>query len=153
TDARVTFPEYLSMYIDAARRQGAEPILVTPIARRHFSEAGKLIPTHGAYPDAMRNLADYRGVRLIDLEKATMQMVQQAGVENSKQIYCHVPAGGKNYPDGLSDNSHLQEEGASRIAELFLSRFASPDFQETDFEKVEANDYVDLIIREDGVLS
>ena len=153
TDARVTFPEYLSMYIDAARRQGAEPILVTPIARRHFSEAGQLIPTHGAYPDAMRNLADYRGVRLIDLEKATMQMVQQAGVENSKRIYCHVPAGGKNYPDGLSDNSHLQEEGAGRIAELFLSRFASPDFQETDFEKVEANDYVDLILREDGVLS
>ena len=121
TNARVTFPEYLSMYIDAARRQGAEPILATPIARRRFMEDGKLAPTHGPYPDAMRNLADYRGVRLVDLEKATMQMVQQAGKENSKRIYCHVPAGSKNYPDGLADDSHLQEEGASRIALLFLS--------------------------------
>ena len=96
TDPRVTFPEYLSMYIDAARRQGAEPVLVTPVARRLFNEKGRLVPTHGAYPAAMRNLADYRGVRLIDLEKATMQMVQSAGEENSKHIYCHVPSGSKN---------------------------------------------------------
>jgi lysophospholipase L1-like esterase len=152
TDPRVTFPEYLSMYVDAARRQGAEPILVTPIARRLFNEEGKLASTHGAYPAAMRDLADYRGVRLIDLEKATMQMVQSAGVENSKRIYCHVPAGSKNYPDGLSDNSHLQEEGASRIAGLFLSRMKASDVKEADFETVEEGDYSDLIAREDSVL-
>ena len=152
TDPRITYPEYLSMYIDAARRQGAEPILVTPIARRLFNEEGKLAPTHGAYPDAMRNLADYRGVKLIDLEKATMQMVRQAGVENSKRVYCHVPAGSKNYPEGLADNSHLQEEGASRIAGLFLNRLLNPCFREEDFENVEAGDYADLITREDSVL-
>lgn len=152
TNPRVTFPEYLSMYIDAARRQGAEPILATPIARRHFNEQGRLIPTHGPYPDAMRNLADYRGVRLIDLEKATMQMVQSAGEEHSKRIYCHVPAGSKHYPDGLSDNSHLQEEGASRIAGLFLSRLINPAFREAEFENVEAGDCSDLIAREDSVL-
>ena len=111
-----------------------------------------MIPTHGPYPDAMRNLADYRGVRLIDLEKATMQMVQSAGMDNSKRIYCHVPAGSKNYPDGLSDNSHLQEEGASRIAGLFLSRLKASDVKEADFETVEEGDYSDLIAREDSVL-
>ncbi|MBR6185371.1 MAG: hypothetical protein IKQ41_03825 [Clostridia bacterium] len=153
TNPRITFPEYLSMYIDAARRQGAEPVLVTPIARRHFNEEGKLAPTHGAYPDAIRNLADYRGVRLIDLEKATMQMVQLAGVDHSKMIYCHVPAGSANYPDGLADNSHLREEGARRIAGLFLSRMMNPSWQEADFETVEAGDYADLISREDSVLS
>ena len=152
TDARVTFPEYLSMYIDAARRQGTEPILVTPVARRHFNEQGQLVPTHGQYPDAVRNLADYRGVRLIDLEKATMQLVQTAGAEQSKRIYCHVPAGSRNYPDGLADNSHLQEEGASRIAGLFLSRMMNPGWQEADFENAEAGDCADLIAREDSVL-
>jgi len=153
TDPRITFPEYLSMYVDAARRQGAEPILVTPIARRMFNEAGRLLPTHGQYPDAMRNLASYRGVRLVDLEKATMGMVQSAGVENSKQIYCHVPAGSKNYPDGLNDNSHLQEEGASRIALLFLSRYASGrEEAEEEILDGEMNDYSDLIAREDSVL-
>ncbi len=153
TNPRVTFPEYLSMYIDAARRQGAEPILATPIARRMFNEAGQLLPTHGPYPDAMRNLASYRGVRLVDLEKATMHMVQSAGVENSKRVYCHVPAGSRNYPDGLQDNSHLQEEGASRIAMLFLSRYES-GLEETEEEITDAerNDYSDLIAAEDHVL-
>ena len=151
THPRVTFPEYLGMYIDAARRQGAEPILATPIARRLFNEAGRLVPTHGAYPDAMRDLAVYRGVRLIDLEKATMRLVQAAGEEGSKRIYCHVPAGGKNYPDGLEDNSHLQEEGAVQIAALFLDRLENPR-KEADFARTDAGNASDLIAREDSVL-
>ena len=152
THPRMTFPEYLGMYIDAARRQGAEPILVTPIARRHFDGEGRLIPTHGAYPDAMRNLAVYRGVRLIDLEKATMQLCRLAGAEGTKQLFCHVPAGHPNYPDGLADNSHLQEDGATRIAGLFLTRMKNPGMPEEDFENVVADDCTDLIAREDSVL-
>ena len=152
THPRVTFPEYLGLYIDAARRQGAEPILVTPIARRRFDAEGRLVPTHGVYPDAIRNLADYRGVRLIDLEKATMQLCRLAGVEGTKKIFCHVPAGHRNYPDGLEDNSHLQEDGATRIAGLFLSRMNNPGWQEEDFENVVADDCSDLIAREDSVL-
>ena len=151
TDARMTFPEYLGMYIDAARRQGAEPILVTPIARRRFDGAGRPVPTHGAYPDAMRNLADYRGVRLIDMEKATMQLLRQAGEEGTRRIFCHVPAGHPNYPEGAEDNSHLQEGGATKVAGLFLSRLERPDWQETDFEKVAFEDD-GLIAREDSVL-
>lgn len=152
TDPRMTFPEYLGMYIDAARRQGAEPVLVTPIARRHFDAQGRLVPTHGAYPDAMRNLAAYRGVRLIDMEKATMQLCRAAGQEGSKRIYCHVPAGHPNYPDGLEDNSHLREDGATRIAGLFLSRMRGQAGQEEDFENVAFVDETGLIAREDSVL-
>ncbi|MCH5286902.1 MAG: hypothetical protein J1E43_05750 [Christensenellaceae bacterium] len=57
TVARVTFPQYLSMFIDAARRQGAEPVLLTSAC------------PDGAYPAATRDLAGYRGVKLIDLER------------------------------------------------------------------------------------
>ena len=153
THPRITYPEYLGMYIDAARRQGAEPILVTPIARRMFDGDGKLLPTHGQYPDAMRNLADYRGVKLIDLEKATMRMVQEAGPEGSRRIYCHVPANSANYPDGLQDNSHLQEEGAVRIARLFLFCLQHPDrTDDADLTDTGHGDYADLISREDSVL-
>ena len=63
-----------------------------------------------------------------------------------------MPAGSRNYPDGLADNSHLQEEGASRIAGLFLSRMMNPGWQEADFENAEAGDCADLIAREDSVL-
>ena len=119
-DPRVTFPEYLGMYIDAARRQGAEPVLATPIARRRFDENGRLIPTHGAYPDALRQTAIYRGVRLVDLEKATMDAFRQAGVEGTKKIFCHLPAGSAHAPAGLADDSHLQRDGATLVAVLFL---------------------------------
>lgn len=33
-------------------------------------DAGRLLPTHGAYPDAIRIFSICRGVRLTDLEKA-----------------------------------------------------------------------------------
>ena len=151
TNPRVTYPEYLSMYIDAARRQGAEPILATPIARRFFNDAGQLAPTHGPYPEAMRDLATERGVRLVDLESMTMRMVQAAGPEGSRRVYCHVPAGSPNYPEGLSDNSHLQEEGASRIARLFLDRYLDPAFRDADFDQAGTDDCDDLIAREDSV--
>ena len=152
THPRITFPEYLNMYIDAARRQGAEPILATPVARRKFDGAGRLVPTHGIYPDAIRKLAEERGVCLVDLEKATMALVQKAGEEGSKGIYCYVDAGNKNYPEGLQDNSHLQEAGAARFAELFLNRLRHPEIPEADFENLDAGDVTDLIAQEDSVL-
>ncbi len=120
TSPRLTYPEYLGMYIDAARQQGAEPVLITPVARRLFDEAGRPVPTHGEYPAAMRDLAAYRGVRLVDLEAATMALLQETGPEGSKALFCHVPAGSVNYPDGLQDNSHLQDRGAIRVAAIFL---------------------------------
>lgn len=119
TDARLTFPGYLGLYIDAARRQGAEPILCTPIARRRFDENGHLIPTHGPYPDALRQTARDRGARLIDLEKATVRAFQQAGAEGTKEIFCHVAPGHPHYPEGLRDDSHLQLAGAALVARLF----------------------------------
>ena len=120
TSPRGTYPEYLNMFIDAARRQGAEPVLITSIVRRRFDGNGKLIPTHGDYPAAMRDLAGYRGVRLLDMEKATGQLVGALGDEASKDLYNWVPKGHPNYPDGEQDNTHLCREGALRFARIAL---------------------------------
>ena len=151
TSARVTFPEYLNMYIDAARRQGAEPILATPIARRHFGEDGLLLSTHRDYPAAMRDLAFQRGVRLVDLERATMDLFRREGIEGTKRIFCHVPPGHENYPDGLKDDSHLQEKGAIRIAALFLSLLRGGQAA-YDPVQTESADCSALMDREDSVL-
>lgn len=120
TSPRGTYPEYLNMFIDAARRQGAEPVLITSIVRRRFDGNGNLIPTHGDYPAAMRDLAEYRGVRLLDMEKATGQLVGALGDEASKALYNWVPKGHPNYPDGEQDNTHLCREGALRFARIAL---------------------------------
>ena len=118
TEPRSTFPEYLNMYIDAALRQGAEPILLTPVNRRRFDANGGLMKTHGAYPDAIRTLAKLRGVRLIDLERITEKLFEELGEEGTKRVFCHVPRGHYNYPEGRTDDSHLHENGAVLIAEL-----------------------------------
>ncbi|MCR4621291.1 MAG: hypothetical protein K5663_04345 [Clostridiales bacterium] len=118
TDARTTFPEYLNMYIDAALRQGARPVLITPMPRRRFDETGRLIPTHADYPDAIRALAIQRGVKLIDLEKTIALMLEAEGAVKSKQWYCHAPRGHCNYPEGIEDNSHLSQTGAAKTARI-----------------------------------
>lgn len=120
TSARVTYPEYLGMYIDAARRQGAEPILLTSIARRHFDENGVLLHTHGDYPAAMRDLAIHRGVRLLDMEKATEELYTALGEEGSKALFNWQAKGHPNYPDGVQDNTHLCLTGAVCLAQLAL---------------------------------
>ena len=116
-----SYPQTLMLYVEAARRRGAEPILVTPVARRHFDGQGRLLSTHGDYPAAMRALAEKEGLRLVDMEAATMEVLEKLGPEASRELYCHVPAGHPNYPDGAQDNSHLHRRGALRFAALFLS--------------------------------
>ena len=121
TSPEETYPEYLSRYIDTALEHGAEPVMITPVARRRFDEEGHPVPTHGEYPEAMRRLAAQRNAFLVDLEKATGEMLRKAGPEGSQKIYCHVAPGHPNYPEGLEDNTHLQLAGAVRIAGLFLA--------------------------------
>lgn len=152
TSPRTTFPEYLDMYIDAARAHGAEPILATPIARRHFDESGRLMATHGDYPDAMRAHASLRGVRLVEMEKATMELVQKLGDAESKTLYCHVPANHPNYPDGAADNSHLHLRGAIRYASLFLSMLRGEKVTEGQVFSRNTGDVTGLIDKEDSVL-
>ena len=109
------------MFIDAARRQGAEPVLITPMPRRRFGEDGRLQPTHGDYPAAMRDLAWQRGVKLVDLGGAAARIVEEIGPEASKTLYCHVASGHPNYPDGAQDDTHLSFDGAVTFARAFLA--------------------------------
>ncbi len=155
TSPRMTYPEYLGMYLDAARRHGAEPILVTPVARRLFDGRDHPVFTHGEYPAAMRDLAACRGVRLIDLEAATMALLQKEGPEGTKKIFCHVPAGHIHYPEGLEDNSHLQAGGATRIAKLFLELMKENSVQSeaAGTERGRKENPKGLIEQEDWVLS
>lgn len=117
TSPYTTYTDYLSLYIDAARQQGACPVLMTPIVRRHF-ENGKWIDTHGEYLNAMRMLAKQKGVLLIDMAQLTLDLVMQLGDTASIPLWCHIEKGHRNYPDGLTDNTHLSVEGAYRIAKI-----------------------------------
>ena len=119
TDPFGSYQEHLMVYIRAARDAGAYPVLVTPIARRLFDDAGYFLPgSHGDYPEGARALGDREGVPVADLTALSEAMLQELGDEASKSL-CVWPV----------DNTHLKYDGAVRMTGLLareLERFGPP---------------------------
>lgn len=112
------YAENLRRYIRETKQEGAVPVLLTPIVRRHFID-GVLTPTHGAYPDAMRRVAAEEGVTLIDMQPATRDWVMSLGDSASKACYMWVAPGTcPLYPDGRQDDTHLNVGGARTVARM-----------------------------------
>jgi lysophospholipase L1-like esterase len=66
-DPFTTYKDYLTQYIEEARKRRVIPVLVTSMHRRRFDSDGKIINTLDHYPEAMRQLAMEQNVVLIDL--------------------------------------------------------------------------------------
>jgi lysophospholipase L1-like esterase len=126
TTAFSTYTENLQRFVNQSREKGASPILFTSIVRRKFGEDGKLVDTHGDYPEATRMLAKRLDVPLIDLQKLTEEWVNSLGDEPSKEMYLWTPPS-MNYPDGRKDDTHLSEMGALSIVQLVLDECISMD--------------------------
>ena len=118
-----TYNENLKNYITETREKGAIPILFTSIRRRKFDKEGKLLDTHGKYPNAVRTVAKETDVPLIDLQKMTKPLIEKYGTEGSTKLFCWTEPGEYSaYPDGIKDNTHLSELGATEVSKLVASR-------------------------------
>ncbi len=116
------YQTYLRRYIQEARNLGVNPVLVTPMLRRKFDGNGHLINTHGDYPLAMRQVAQQENVPLIDLFEMSRTLYESLGVEGSKKLFVHYPAG--TYPgqeEELQDDSHHSTYGAYQLAKCVVS--------------------------------
>jgi lysophospholipase L1-like esterase len=121
----------LERFVDEVRDKGAVPILCTPIVRRKFDKEGKLVNTHGVYPDVVRQVAKEQNVLLVDMESASRKLVEEYGVEKSKELYLHIQPGvNKLYPEGKKDNTHFGEKGARIMAQLFVDGIKSLDIRD-----------------------
>jgi len=114
------FKTYLKKYLDLAHEKGATPVLLTPVVRRRFEE-GKLVPTHGKYPGAMRELAADTGTSLIDMTRMSRQFVAGLGEEDSKTVYLYLAGVDATKPD----NTHFTETGAYAMAALVARGLAA----------------------------
>ena len=122
TNPDTTYKSYLKQYIDGAREHNAIPVLVTSVARRDFDKNGKIVSTHGTYPQAMKDLGKEENVPVIDLSTISEAYFQSQGLEKTKNIFLHLKQGDSpNYPDGTSDNTHFQENGANEVAKLIIN--------------------------------
>ncbi|WP_214628275.1 rhamnogalacturonan acetylesterase [Paenibacillus agaridevorans] len=119
TDPRTTYPEYLMKYVETARSKNAIPVLITSVHRRRFDERGRQLDTHGEYLDAVRELAAAEGVALIDLAEKSKALFEELGPEGTKSVFLFgAPGEWINYSNGVQDNTHFQERGSLRIAQL-----------------------------------
>ncbi len=118
-DPARSFRDNLRRFIAESRVKGATPILTTPVCRRKFDSAGKLVDTHGAYPDAVRAVAREEKVDLLDLTIVTAKWIEAAGDEPSKKFFMWIAPGvHPKIPDGRKDDTHFVEAGAHAVAGL-----------------------------------
>ena len=122
---RYTTPEEFSNNLDRfvkdVRGKDATPVLITPVARRKFDSSGNITDTHQQYAQLVRDVAKKDGTILIDLDEKSMELLQQTGAENSKYFFNYLrPGEHPNYPTGREDDTHFNELGARKMAELVL---------------------------------
>lgn len=112
----------LVRFITETRAKKANPVLMTPVARRKFNAQGIIQGTHDQYSELVRKVAAEQQVPLIDLDKESQALIQQYGPGDSKFLFDYVDAGeNPNYPQGKADDTHFSELGARKIAELVLA--------------------------------
>lgn len=106
TDPDTAFQENLKLFVETARRRQAYPVLVTPVARRRFDENGIYLPgSHGAYPEAVRQVGKSMEAPVIDLTAASERYLAGMGDIASKSLFM--------WPQ---DDTHLKPEGAVIMA-------------------------------------
>jgi lysophospholipase L1-like esterase len=109
----------LIRFVTEARKKRANPVLISPVARRKFDSSGKIVDMHRVYSAILQNVALEYKVPFIDLNKKSLQLFQELGPEKSKSLFL---ARGENpyYPKDEEDITHFNAIGARKIAEIVL---------------------------------
>jgi hypothetical protein len=87
--------------------------------RRKFDAAGKIVNTHGDYPQAVRDTAKELGVPLIDLHAMSATLYEALGPDQAP----------KAFNDGGKDATHHNNYGAYQLARCVVEgiRAGVPD--------------------------
>lgn len=116
------FKQNLERYISETRNKKAIPVLLTPVARRTFDSLGHIKESHRLYSAAVREVAKQNRVPLIDLDQRSMTLLESFGPDNSRLLFMHLqPGEHPNYPEGRKDDTHFNELGARKMAQLVLA--------------------------------
>ncbi|MBB6324595.1 lysophospholipase L1-like esterase [Algoriphagus iocasae] len=116
-----TYRDNLIRFVNEVREKGGKAVLATPISRRSFDENGVLTDTHGRYSEVVREVAAEMEVPLFDLHKKTVELLEQWGVEKSKELFLHFKPGEyEKFPKGVEDNTHLSPTGAFKVSDLAI---------------------------------
>jgi hypothetical protein len=83
------------------------------------------VTTDGDYPQAIRDLAAEKHIDLIDVTALTKAFFEKIGRDSTTKHFLNLRAGeSPNYPEGNTDNTHLQERGAEAVSQLIADDIA-----------------------------
>ncbi|MCA9105905.1 MAG: PmoA family protein [Planctomycetales bacterium] len=110
SSAAVEFPDHLRRFVAEARDIGAEPILITSLTRRRWSDVGKIEPTLADYAEATLRVAQELDVTVLDLHAASIEQCEQMGPTEFRALEPMTAQG--------ADHTHLNIEGGSAVGSL-----------------------------------
>ncbi|MDB6174169.1 MAG: rhamnogalacturonan acetylesterase [Chthoniobacteraceae bacterium] len=115
--AFTTYKRDLKLFVAQAREKLAIPVLITSMNRRRFDEQGRIVPTLGDYPEAMRQVAVEEQVALIDLNVMSKDLFETLGPDISEKAFVHYPANSfPGQPRELRDDTHFNAYGSYELA-------------------------------------
>ncbi|GAA3485035.1 GDSL-type esterase/lipase family protein [Streptomyces yanii] len=119
------YKEYLRLYVEALRAEGAVPVLVTPAARCVFDISGSPVDTHDGYPRLTMEAAAELGCPVIDMTASTTQLLAELGPMRARgSLPVAGPGRAPAHPHGIVDASHYNHAGAREAARLVASGLA-----------------------------
>lgn len=126
------------MVVDVRSKQ-AYPVLLTPVMRRKFDQAGNTVDTHGEYPTLVREVATLSSVPLIDMHRASQRVLAEYGDEPSRKLFLQLkPGENPNYSDGVEDNTHFNATGARVMCDLAVAGIRASDLPIAKYLQPEA---------------
>jgi pectinesterase len=111
TDPETGYRENMTRYVEEARAAGIRPVLVTSLTRREFGADGKIHSSLIPYVAVVKQIADEKGVPLVDLHARSIELCERLGPEGCQAI-------SPRKEDGRYDGTHLTAEGAQLVAPL-----------------------------------
>ncbi|MCS7033644.1 MAG: pectinesterase family protein [Phycisphaerae bacterium] len=113
TDPQTTYRQNLRRYVEESRAIGAQPVLVTSMARRRFEPDGRIRCDLEDYASVVREVAAEMNVPLIDLHKRSRELFESLGDEG-----CHTLEFKKE--DGTYDRTHLNARGSELVGRVVV---------------------------------
>jgi lysophospholipase L1-like esterase len=118
-------PDYkvnLIKFINDARSKKVNPVLITPVTRMVFDSLGNIQETHKEYSAAVWEVGKQYNTPVIDLDARSRELLQEFGPKWSKVLFMQLDSlEHPHYPYGRRDNTHFNEYGARRMAQLVLA--------------------------------
>jgi len=120
TDPDTTYAANMRRYIQESRAAGAQPVIVTSLSRRSYTD-GKLVLDLQAYVDAAKRVAVEEDVPVIDLNRESVALLEKITQEQADEFDAAT------HPDAQAkgpDRTHLNTHGSAVFGRMVADDLA-----------------------------